>query len=176
MCSQATPQAPASEQAAVQSESLESSTDPDAAYRAALDSAVRSLGQREHSGRELELKLRRKGHDPQLIERVMRYLLEHDLQSDARFAEALIRSRVQRGYGPMKIRQELGAKGVAEGILEDQLTEPSEFWSSVAEASLAKKFGQPPQSRDDWAVQARFLARRGFPSDLIYRVLGSQTD
>lgn len=153
-----------------------SATGPEAAYRAALDWAVRSLGRREHSGRELERKLRSKGHEPQLIERVMSYLLEHDLQSDARFAEGLIRSRVQRGYGPMKIRQELVTKGVAEGILEDQLTEPAEFWEDVAEQSLAKKFGQPPVSREAWAVQARFLARRGFPSDLIYRILGSQTD
>ena len=146
------------------------------AYRTALDSAVRSLGQREHGRRELELKLKRKGHTAEVIERVLDYLLEHDLQSDSRFAEGLIRSRVQRGYGPMKIRQELGSKGVSESVLEAQLTEPCQFWESVAEGSLAKKFGQLPDSREDWAVQARFLARRGFPSDLIYRVLGSQTD
>ncbi len=144
-------------------------------YRAALNAAVRSLGQREHGRRELERKLRRKGHDPVLIEQVMDYLLEHDLQSDERFAEGLIRSRVQRGYGPVKIRQELGAKGVAEGVLERQLTEPAEFWESVALESLAKKYGEPPGNRDEWAVQARYLARRGFPSDLIYRVLGGQT-
>ena len=145
-------------------------------YRSALNSAVRSLGQREHGRRELELKLNRKGHDPQLIERVMDYLLEHDLQSDARFAGSLIRSRVQRGYGPMKIRQELSAKGVSEQVLEAQLTEPSEYWETLAGESLDKKFGQAPESREAWAVQARFLARRGFPSDLIYRVLGSQTE
>ena len=106
----------------------------------------------------------------------MDYLLEHDLQSDARFTEGLIRSRIQRGYGPMKIRQELATKGVGEQALDNHLTEPSEFWESVAGESLAKKFGQTPAGRDEWAVQARFLARRGFPSDVIYRVLGEQTD
>ena len=104
----------------------------------------------------------------------MDYLLEHDLQSDTRFAEGLIRSRVQRGYGPMKIRQELGSKGVSEAVLENQLTQPTEFWASVAEECLAKKFAHGPENRDDWGVQARFLARRGFPSDLVYRILGSQ--
>ena len=146
------------------------------AYKSALNSAVRSLGQREHARRELEQKLSRKGHDAELIQRVMDYLLEHDLQSDSRFTESLIRSRVQRGYGPMKIRQELSAKGVSEQILEDHLTAPSEHWETLAAESLAKKFGQRPDSREEWAVQARFLARRGFPSDLIYRVLGSQSD
>jgi regulatory protein len=148
----------------------------EAAYRAALDSAVRSLSQREHGRRELERKLAGKGHDPVLVERVMAYLLEHDLQSDARFAEGFIRSRVQRGYGPMKIRQELSARGIGERDLEDQLTEPSEYWAAIAETGLSKKFGRVPADRDDWAAQARFLARRGFPSDLIYRVLGPQND
>ena len=146
------------------------------AYRAALDSAVRSLSQREHGRRELERKLTSKGHDAELARQVMDYLVEHDLQSDVRFAEGLIRSRVQKGYGPMKIRQELGHKGLSEAVLEDHITEPSEFWERIAEGSLARKFGQPPADRDDWAIQARFLARRGFPSDLIYRVLGSQSD
>ena len=146
------------------------------AYRAALDAAVRSLSQREHGRQELERKLTGKGHAAKLVRQVMDYLVEHDLQSDARFAEGLIRSRVQKGYGPMKIRQELGHKGLSEALLEDRLAEPSEYWESIAEGSLAKKFGQPPEDRDDWAIQARFLARRGFPADLIYRVLGSQSD
>ena len=76
----------------------------------------------------------------------------------------------------MKIRQELGAKGVSERVLEAHLTEPAEFWETVACESLEKKFGQPPADREHWAVQARYLARRGFPSDLIYRVLGGQSD
>ena len=145
-------------------------------YRAGLDAAVRSLSQREHGRRELEQKLLRKGHDRALVARVLDYLVEHDLQSDTRFAESFVRSRIQRGYGPVKIRQELSSRGISERQIEDQLTQPSDFWMGVAEAGLEKKFSQPPQSRDAWATQARFLARRGFPSDLIYRVLGAQSD
>ena len=147
-----------------------------AAYRAALDSAVRSLGLREHSCRELERKLVRKGHDSELVARVMAYLWEHDLQSDSRFAESFVRSRITRGYGPIKIRQELASRGVPEQESEEQLTQSSEFWIAIAEECLAKKYGHPPVDRETWAVQARFLSRRGFPSDLIYRVLGSQSD
>ena len=151
-----------------------------AAYRAALDSAVRSLGQREHSRKELERKLQRKGHDDVLIARVMGYLWEHDLQSDTRFAESFVRSRIRRCFGPIKIRQELSSRGVLkedlEGELEEQLTRSSEFWMNLAEEGLAKKYGAPPDSREAWATQARYLARRGFPSDLIYKVLGSQSD
>lgn len=147
-----------------------------AAYRAALDSAIRSLGQREHGRRELGQKLQRKGHDRQLVTRVLDFLIEHDLQSDDRFAESFVRSRTQRCYGPVKIRQELSSRGVSEQAMEDLLTTSSDYWMSLAEDGLAKKFGAPPEDRAAWAVQARFLARRGFPSDVIYRVLGAQSD
>ncbi len=146
------------------------------AYRAALDSAVRSLSQREHGQRELAQKLRRKGHPSILIDRVLDYLVEHDLQSDGRFAESFVHSRVQRGYGPMKIRQELGARGVAERDLEAALTLTGEEWRAVAAGILERKYGRKPADREDWATQARFLARRGFPSDVIYGLLGSQSD
>ncbi len=145
----------------------------EAAYRVALDSAVRSLSLREHSVYELERKLLRKGHDVEIVGRVFDYLTKHDLQSDARYVEIYIRSRVNKGYGPVKIRQELYQRGVAEIDLEAQLTESGEFWIELARGVLDKKFGRCPDGQKAWNTQARFLARRGFPSDLIYRVLGS---
>ena len=146
------------------------------AYRAALDSAVRSLSQREHGRRELTQKLRRKGHPSILVDRVLDYLIEHDLQSDGRFAEGFVRSRVQRGYGPMKIRQELGARGVAERDLEAALTLTGDEWTAVAGRVLERKFAEKPANRETWAAQARFLGRRGFPADVIYSLLGPQSD
>jgi regulatory protein len=158
---------------------LESTSDDeegDTRYRAALDSAVRSLSQREHGRRELERKLVRKGHPAGLVGRVLDELSEAGLQSDSRFVEVFVRSRLQKGYGPLKIRQELAVRGIAETDAEPGLTELGEFWIELAERALDRKFGAPPEGRDDWNVQARFLARRGFPSDLIYRILGSQSD
>ena len=58
-------------------------------------------------------------------------------------------------------------------VLETALTASGEFWIEQAERALTRKFGGPPANRDGWNTQARFLARRGFPSDLIYRVLGT---
>ena len=146
----------------------------EAAYRVALNSAVRILGQREHGRRELERKLLRKGQPPELISRVFDYLIKHDLQSDQRYVESFIRSRIRKGHGPVKIRQELGSRGMTENDLEGYLTEPAEYWLAIAAGVRERKFGEAPADRDGWNVQARFLARRGFPSDLIYRVLGAQ--
>ena len=151
----------------------------DAGYRSALDSAVRSLSQREHSRRELERKLIRKGHPSGLVGRVLDELAESGLQSDQRFVEVFVHSRMQKGYGPLKIRQELAARGVNERDAEPGLTESGEFWMDQAERVLHRKFNGRTgvrDGRDDWNVRARFLSRRGFPSDLIYRVLGNQRD
>jgi SOS response regulatory protein OraA/RecX len=41
------------------------------------------------------------------------------------------------------------------------------------ERARSKRFGAGlPATRDDWNRQARFLAQRGYPADLIYRALG----
>ncbi len=144
------------------------------AYQAVLNSAVRSLAQREHGRQELIRKLRAKGHREELVGRVFTYLQEHDLQSDTRYVEVYVRSRINRGYGPIKIRQDLYRRGVGELEMEGGLTKSAEFWVDVARTAVARKFAAEPDGRDEWNTQARFLARRGFPSDLIFSVLGPQ--
>jgi regulatory protein len=144
-----------------------------AAYRAALDSAVKSLALREHGREELERKLLVKGHAPALVSSVLDHLVEHDLQSDARYLAGYVESRIRKGYGPLKIRQELRSRGIREADVEPALTESAEFWIAQTERTLARKFRRPPVDRNDWNARARFLARRGFPADLIYRVLGT---
>lgn len=146
--------------------------DDDGGYRAAFDRALRLLGQREHSQRELKDKLERKGIDRALAELVVDDLRGRGLQSDARYAEALVRSRVERGHGPVRIRQELRQRGIDEAVADDVLTTTDAHWLTQAVAVRARKFGDDaPADRDDWNRQARFLAQRGYPADLIYRVL-----
>ncbi len=123
------------------------------------------------------------------VDTVLDYLAGRDLLSDVRFAEAFVRRGVDRGHGPIKIRAELRNRGVAEDIIDDTLTFPDDFWLRRARAVQAKRFGgagdgagasgdsdaDTPVNRSDWAKRARFLAARGFASDIIYRTLGPQT-
>lgn len=143
-------------------------------YRRAYERAVRCLAAREHSERELLNKLRTREIDADLARRVLEDLKAQNLQSDERFAESLVRSRINRGQGPIRIRQELGRKGVADELQEEVLTHAGDFWVGVACRARDKRFGSSlPEDRNDWNRQARFLAGRGFPSDIIYRVLGN---
>ena len=138
--------------------------------RSAIDRAIRLLGQREHSARELIGKLTAKGVDAATAGLVVDDLRGRGLQSDARFTEAFVHSRIGRGQGPVRIRQELVQRGIDAELAADALEED---WAALAGAARLRKFGEaPPADRSEWQRQARFLAQRGFPSDVVMRVLG----
>jgi regulatory protein len=147
----------------------------DAAYRAAFERAVGLLAQREHSVRELTAKLASRGVAADTARLVVDDLRGRGLQSDERFAEAFVHARVGRGQGPVRIRRELAERGIHDDVADQLLTQPAEYWLERAQAVRARKFGAAlPAERRDWNRQARFLAQRGFPADLIYRMLGGR--
>ena len=78
-------------------------TDKPSAY----DKALGMLARREHSRRELRLKLRQKGYEGEEAGAALDRLGEQHYQDDDRFAGMLVRSRVSQGYGPMRVRAEL---------------------------------------------------------------------
>jgi regulatory protein len=135
--------------------------------------AIRLLSLREHSVMELERKLSSKGPPPAVIAEVLEALQRKDLQSDSRFIEGFVRNRLAKGHGPIRIRQELSQRGISDALVDEALTQTGEFWIEVAQRARCKRFGSEPVTAHSsvWNRQARFLARRGFPSDLIYRVL-----
>lgn len=125
------------------------------------------------------------------LDAVLDDLAQRGFLSDERFAESFVRRGVDRGHGPLKIRAGLRSRGVAEDLIDGALTFSDDFWLDLARAAQAKRFGNggrnsnsnsgeddadgAPTNRADWAKHARFLAARGFASDIIYRTLGPQT-
>ena len=85
----------------------------------------------------------------------------------------MIRARISRGQGPLKIRAGLREAGLADGIVELLLEAEEDAWPEHLEAVARTRFGeQPPADRRDWARCARFLAGRGFPEHLVRSQLG----
>jgi len=141
---------------------------------AARDCALRLLAQREHSTDELRSKLKKRGYATATIAEVVASLDDAHSVSDVRFAESFVRVRSERGQGPLKIRAELRERGVADGVVDEAMMATAEFWLERAQRARVKRFGSaPPADRDAWNRQARFLAQRGYPADLIYRTLGA---
>ena len=79
--------------------------------RSAYDKALGLLARREHSRRELKNKLRQGGYEGEEAHAAIERLGAQQYQDDDRFAEALLRSRIAQGHGPMRLRVELKSHG-----------------------------------------------------------------
>jgi regulatory protein len=130
--------------------------------------AMDYLARREHGYTELINKLIKFGFDANIADDAVAKLIDDGLQSDQRFVEAFVRSRINQGKGPVKIRSELHDKGVAGGIVANGLHEAAQDWHELARQVRLKKFGRErPGDFKDKARQMRFLQSRGFESDHI---------
>ena len=83
------------------------------AYEAALNDAAKQLSYRELSASALREKLLKKGHSEDVADYALAWLTERKLLDDSRFAESTVHSYGRRGYGTLRIRQELRRRGVS---------------------------------------------------------------
>jgi len=132
------------------------------------------LARREHSRQELFSKLVQKDFEPDAVNAVLDEFSEKNLQCDQRFSEAYIRFRLQQGFGPLRIQQELEQRGVNAALIRQGLeTYADQFFKSVREV-FQKKFGDSPEADfKSRAKQQQFLHYRGFNSDHIRAIYSS---
>ena len=130
------------------------------------------LARREHSAFEIRQKLKRKGFASDAIGEVLQQLQQSDWQSDARFTEAYIRSRRNRGYGPVRIALELKERGIAEALYQAQLHATDEHWLDALRDEYQRKYrGSAIADFAERAKRMRFLQYRGFTLDAIHKVI-----
>ncbi|QNK02329.1 regulatory protein RecX [Dyella telluris] len=143
----------------------------------AYNKALGMLARREHSRRELKLKLRQKGYEGEEAGAAIDRLGEQHYQDDDRFAGVLVRSRVSQGYGPMRVRAELKSHGLSEARIRAVLDEAEVDWEASALAQLRRRFGAgSAPDRDEKARRAQFLLRRGFPAATVRSVTHADVD
>ena len=156
------------------------SADPDGGdwtAQAVEAAAIRLLTRREHSRAELVRKLGARGAPADLVEQVLDALVAQRLQSDGRYAEALVTSRVGRGQGPVRIRRELADKGVVPAHIDAALEACEADWFELARETRRRRFGAAAPG--DWTErgrQARFLEYRGFSGEQIRHALGGNDE
>lgn len=126
------------------------------------------LARREHSELELARKLTTRGYTADTVAATLAGLVEDRLLSNARFAEAFVHSRIQRGSGPQKIRAELRERGIPDELIDASLEAHADSWRDLAREVREKRFGlaQPRDFRER-SRQMRFLQQRGFSSEQI---------
>lgn len=128
--------------------------------------AMNLLSRREHTRKELSQKLHRRFDDLAVIDAELDKLKEENLQSDSRFAESFVRMRFARGYGPLRIRQEMRQKGIADDNIQAAMTAEDFDWYVSAEDVLNRKYGaSPARELKEKARRVRFMQYRGFSGD-----------
>ncbi len=137
-------------------------------YERAWNYALWLLGRQAYTTGQLKDKLVRKGATEGTVTRVLAKLTELKLVDDALYAETFVRSR-SRSKGAIRLRQELFRRGVAEPLVDKAVSELGEDTQLETALSLTQKNlwrwkGEP---RQRYAKAYAFLARRGFPVDVV---------
>jgi len=148
-------------------EASESGGDGDTAQQV-YAKALGLLSRREHSQRELRRKLDRKGYTADESAVAVQRLQQQSFQSDQRFAQMLVRSRVAQGQGPRRILAELRTHGITDDDAREALEQEGTDWLTLARRIHARRYGQA-SSRDPQETRRRaaFLLRRGFDAATV---------
>lgn len=136
--------------------------------------AIGLLARREYSRQELAERLAAKGHAAEAIAECLEALAEQGLQSDERFAEGFLRSRILRGQGPLRIRLDLERRGLDREAIRHAFDEAARRgegdWFSLAGEALARRFPGPgdtpasaPGASASWPAAASILSRCATP-------------
>ncbi len=137
-----------------------------------MHTAVRLLAMREHSQKELVTKLTKRGWSEHAVIACVERLSDEGLQSDQRYTEGLIRSRVSKGYGPLRVRMELLERGVERAVVEAALRAAAVDWLAVAGEWYARRYGEAPIiDMKERGRRHQALARRGFDASISRELL-----
>ena len=167
----------------------------DSSAKEIRDICQRLLAGREHSKKELLQKLALKGYERDSALAIIDELAKAGWQDDLRYAEGYARSRILKGYGPVRIAYELRQNGVdiardsvyaaslpgagaaiadragagTEAFdLEAVVKEVAGSWMAVLEQVYSKKYGRDTRlDAKELAKRSRFLFQRGFTGAMI---------
>jgi regulatory protein len=129
---------------------------------------TRLLSRREHSQTELRKKLAELALDKDLVDETIQRFAEKDIQSDLRYAEAVVRGAYRKGKGPVFVERELNNHDIDFYVVKALVDDENFDWFESSKAVRVKRFGA--ELPEDWTAkqkQMRFLQYRGFTQEQI---------
>lgn len=149
----------------------------------AYDYALNMLGYRDYSRKDMELKLKRKGAETEIIKQTVHKLIEHGFLDDRRYAQRVFEAWLSKKYyGSAHLRMELQKKNVANCFINDimvQLTEDIEEKraANALQACLKKNSKKYDlKTKEGRASVGRFLYTRGFATKYIQKSINNVHD
>lgn len=140
----------------------------------AYERAVRWIGRRPHAGKEIGQKLRQYEFDEDIITEVTSRLQNQGLLDDRSFAEEWIGHRVHsQKKGRRWAIAELKQKGVSAAHIEEAMKaiDPEVEYENALQLARKKWKQTSGDRRTRMHKTAAYLVRRGFPSDLVRKVV-----
>ena len=140
-------------------------------YKNALNTSLRILSRRDHSVAEMNSKLRKRGIEIDVIDRVLAECMRLDYLNDDRFAASLIRHLKRKGCGSLRLRNELNRRGIKGSDIEKLIQgafgagEELRIALGVAEKKIRSIRDKDPRKRREKIY--RFLYSRGFSKAVI---------
>jgi regulatory protein len=131
----------------------------------AFDAAVRLLALRPHSALELRRKLRLRGCPRDEIDTALERVRDLGYQSDAGFAESLVRARAGR-HGRVSMAADLAARGVDRTVAAEALS----GITPEVELDAARQVAAGMRNVEPARLGGR-LQRRGFSADTVRQVV-----
>jgi len=150
----------------------------EACYTAIRNKMLSFLAVREHSAFELRRKLQQRFYKSatsdvnSLVERCLLEMQERDFQSDERFANRFVESKLaNNSYGPFRILQDLQNRGISRELSQTILSElgNQELWLKKAAKCLERL--QTKGKKQTPAALSQKLYQRGFSWEIIEQAL-----
>ena len=132
--------------------------------------ALRILGSRSLSAREVEKRLVSKGESEEIARKTVEWLEAVGAVDDEDYAIAIARHYCAKGYGPIRIKDELYRRGIPRDLWDEALG----GLDNVGEAAydfLEKKLGDS-RERADVRRATDALCRRGFGYEEARTIVG----
>ena len=139
--------------------------------------ALDYLAHKPRTETEVRRKLRQKEYSEPVIESVVKRLHELGYLDDAQYAEQYVERRfASKGYGPVRIRQELRKRGIDRHLAETAVDDFLEDESTLVAAREKAEKRWPRIAREDDPRKRRdklyrYLKRRGYTYDTIRVVI-----
>ncbi len=142
-------------------------------YRQALNKAASLCSRKEYCSSDIRKKLITWELTDEQSDEAIKWLKKEKYIDDSRFAEYYVRDKfLFNGWGRIKIRFQLRAKGIASEFVDEALSTIDEdnYREKLAELLHSKK--RQIKNKDHWQTKsalARFAQSRGFEPDYVFR-------
>ena len=122
--------------------------------------ALRILGSRNLSAREIEKRLKSKGDSQETAQQTVEWLENAGLVNDAEYATNIVSHYSAKGYGPARVKDELYKRGIPRELMDEAMNS-IESDDEAAFSFIRKKLGED-RDRESINKTTAALYRRGF--------------